>query len=152
MRRIGLLLPAAADDAAYQSWVGAFLQALGQSGWEIGSNLKIETRWATASADDIRKHAAELVALAPEVLVHGNGPVAALLQATRKVPIVFPVAGDPVAGPVNNKGQGSSSARLWRLLGGLAYGSLPSGSASIHRQCSASAALSTAQASPWRSR
>ena len=99
MRRIGLLLPAAADDAAYQSWVGAFLQALGQSGWEIGSNLKIETRWATASTDDIRKHAAELVALAPEViLVHGNGPVAALLQATRKVPIVFPVAGDPVAG------------------------------------------------------
>ena len=66
MRRIGLLLPAAADDAAYQFWVGAFLQALGQSGWEIGSNLKIETRWATASTDDIRKHAAELVALAPD--------------------------------------------------------------------------------------
>ena len=81
MRRIGLLLPAAADDAAYQSWVGAFLKALGQSGWEIGSNLKIETRWATASTDDIRKHAAELVALAPEViLVHGNGPVAAFCR------------------------------------------------------------------------
>jgi DNA invertase Pin-like site-specific DNA recombinase len=53
----------------------------------------------------------------------------------------------PIAPALENE-----SVRLWRLLGGLAYGSLPSGSASIHRQCSASVALSTAQASPWRSR
>jgi putative tryptophan/tyrosine transport system substrate-binding protein len=97
MRRIGVLLPAAADDPQFQARVGAFLQALALSGWTIGRNLRIDTRWATINADDIRKHAAELVALAPDViLAHGAGAVGALLQATRTVPIVFPVLGDPV--------------------------------------------------------
>jgi putative ABC transport system substrate-binding protein len=98
MRRIGILLPATADDASYQPRVGAFLQGLQQSVWTIGRNVRIETRWAGANAADIRRHAAELVALAPDViLAHGSATVGSLLQATRVVPIVFPIVGDPVA-------------------------------------------------------
>ncbi len=98
VRRIGVLLPAASDDAEFQARVGAFLQGLQQSGWSIGRNLRIDTRWATANADDIRRHAAELVTLAPDViLAHGASTMRPLLQVTRSVPIVFPVAGDPVA-------------------------------------------------------
>ena len=92
-----MLLPATADDPRFQTWVGAFLQGLGQLGWNIGRNVRIDTRWATANADDIRRHAAELAALAPDVvLAHGGSTVGPLLQATRTVPIVFPVAIDPV--------------------------------------------------------
>src|SRR5204862_1854188 len=62
------------------------------------SNLRIDTRWATTNAAEIRRHAAELAALAPDlILAHGGSTVGPLLQATRTVPIVFPVAGDPVA-------------------------------------------------------
>jgi ABC-type uncharacterized transport system substrate-binding protein len=101
VRRIGVLLPAAADDAEYQAWVGAFLQGLALSGWTIGRNVRIDTRWATTNPDDIRRHAVELAALAPDIiLAHGNAAVVALQQATRAVPIVFPVAGDPVAGGI----------------------------------------------------
>jgi ABC-type uncharacterized transport system substrate-binding protein len=97
MRRIAVLLPATADDPQFQTWVGAFLQGLGQLGWTIGRNVRIDTRWASANADDIRRHAAELAALAPDVvLAHGGGTVGPLLQATRTVPIVFPAAIDPV--------------------------------------------------------
>jgi ABC-type uncharacterized transport system substrate-binding protein len=98
MRRIGILLPAAADDAEYQARVGAFLQALALLGWTVGRNVRIDTRWATANAADIRRHAAELAALAPDIiLAHGASTVGPLLQATRTVPIVFPVVSDPVA-------------------------------------------------------
>ena len=98
MRRIGVLLNAAADDSDFQAWVGAFLQALALLGWTIGRNVRIDTRWATANAGEIRRHAAELVALAPDViLAHGSSTVGALVQATRTVPIVFPVVSDPVA-------------------------------------------------------
>jgi putative ABC transport system substrate-binding protein len=87
VRRIGVLLPAAADNPDYQPWVGAFLQELSQLGWSIGRNVLIDTRWATTNAD-IRKQAAELVALAPDViLAHGSNTVGALLQATRTVPV-----------------------------------------------------------------
>ena len=97
MRRIGILLAAAADDPVFQPWVGAFLQGLALSGWTLGRNVRLDTRWAMTAAD-IRRHAAELVALAPDViLAHGAVTVGPLLQATRTVPIVFPVAGDPVA-------------------------------------------------------
>jgi putative ABC transport system substrate-binding protein len=97
MRRIGVLLPTTADDPVFQDRVGAFLQGLERSGWTIGRNVRIDTRWATANAAEVRRHAAELAALAPDViLAHGGGPVGALLQATRTVPIVFPIAGDPV--------------------------------------------------------
>jgi putative tryptophan/tyrosine transport system substrate-binding protein len=97
MRRIGVLLPATADDPEYQARIGAFLQGLAQLGWTIGRNVRIDTRWATANAADIRRHAAELAALAPDViLAHGSSTVGPLLQATRTVPIVFPIVGDPV--------------------------------------------------------
>ena len=69
----------------------------GALGWTIGRNVRIDIRWATANAAEIRRHAAELAALAPDViLAHGASTVGPLLQATRTVPIVFPVAGDPV--------------------------------------------------------
>jgi putative tryptophan/tyrosine transport system substrate-binding protein len=98
MRRIGVLLPAAADDPEFQARMAAFHQGLQQSGWTIGRNARIDTRWATTSAAEIRRHAAELAALAPDViLAHGASIVGPLLQATRTVPIVFPVVSDPVA-------------------------------------------------------
>src|ERR1700760_1017415 len=97
MRRIGVLLPAAADDPVYQAWVGTFLQGLALLGWTIDRNVRIDIRWATANDTEIRRHAAELAALAPDViLAHGSSTVTALLQATRTVPIVFPFAVDPV--------------------------------------------------------
>ena len=99
MRRIGILLNASSDDPQYQAWVGAFLQALALLDWTIGRNVRIDTRWAGANAAEIQRHAAELVALAPDViLAHGAGPVEALLQATRTVPIVFVAVIDPVGG------------------------------------------------------
>jgi putative ABC transport system substrate-binding protein len=98
VRRIGVLLPATADDVDFQVRVGAFLQGLQQADWAIGRNVRIDTRWATANAAEIRRHAAELAALAPDViLAHGASTVGPLLQATRTVPVVFPVIGDPVA-------------------------------------------------------
>jgi putative ABC transport system substrate-binding protein len=97
MRRIGVLLPASADDARFQTFVGAFLQELQSLGWSIGRNVRIDTRWATTNPVAIGKHATELAALAPDViLAHGSMTVGPLLEATRTVPIVFPVAADPV--------------------------------------------------------
>jgi putative ABC transport system substrate-binding protein len=98
MRRIGVLLAAAADDAEFQARIGAFLQGLQQLGWTDGRNVRIDTRWATTNADDIRRHAAELAALAPDVILAATGTVtvAPLLQATRTVPIVFVSVIDPV--------------------------------------------------------
>jgi ABC-type uncharacterized transport system substrate-binding protein len=96
MRRIGVLMYLAADDPEGQARLAAFAQALKQSGWNEGRNLRIDTRWARA--DDVHRHAAELVALAPDVVVAATGTatVAPLLQATRTVPIVFVTVVDPV--------------------------------------------------------
>jgi putative ABC transport system substrate-binding protein len=95
MRLVGILLPTVSDNMAYQTWVGAFLQGMAQSGWIIGRNVQIETRWAGVKTDDIRLRAQGLVALAPDViLAHGASTVGPLLQLTRSIPIVFPV--DPV--------------------------------------------------------
>jgi putative tryptophan/tyrosine transport system substrate-binding protein len=97
MRRIGVLLSVAADDAEFQARFGAFLQALALLGWTIGRNVQIDARWATNSDAEIRRHAAELAALAPDViLTSGPSAVGALLQATRTVPIVFVGTVDPV--------------------------------------------------------
>jgi putative tryptophan/tyrosine transport system substrate-binding protein len=97
VRRIGVLLPAAADDPVFQPWVGAFLQGLALSGWTLGRNVRLDTRWAMTAAD-IRRHAAELVALAPDViLAHGAVTVGPLLQATRTVPIDGGNPGQPCA-------------------------------------------------------
>jgi putative tryptophan/tyrosine transport system substrate-binding protein len=96
--RVGALLPATADDAVFQARIGAFLQELALLGWSIGRNLQIEIRWASANPNEIRRHAAELVALRPDViLATGDSTMPPLLQATRTVPIVFPVVVDPVA-------------------------------------------------------
>jgi putative tryptophan/tyrosine transport system substrate-binding protein len=97
MRRIGVLLPAAADDPVFQARLAAFHQGLALLGWTIGRNVRVDVRWATANAAEIRRHAAELVALAPDViLATGDSTMPPLLQATRTVPIVFPVVNDPV--------------------------------------------------------
>jgi putative ABC transport system substrate-binding protein len=97
VRRIGVLNPASADDAVWQTRMGAFQQELALLGWNIGRNVRIDIRWATTNAAEIRKQTTELVALAPDViLAAGDSTVPPLLQATRTVPIVFPVATDPV--------------------------------------------------------
>ena len=99
MRRIGVLLPTTADDVNYQAWLGAFHQGLAKSGWIIGRNVLIDTHWAGNKADEVRRRAAELVALAPDmILAHGASALRPLLETTRTVPIVFPVAADPVGG------------------------------------------------------
>jgi putative tryptophan/tyrosine transport system substrate-binding protein len=98
VRRVGVLLPASTDDTAFQDRIGAFLQGLQQSGWAIGRNVRIDIRWATNNPAEIRRHAAELAALAPDVvLAFAASTVGAMLQATRSVPIVFPGVADPVA-------------------------------------------------------
>jgi putative ABC transport system substrate-binding protein len=96
MRHIGVLIGNAADDAESQARTEAFAQGLAQLGWVDGRNVRIDTRWATA--DDIRRHAAELAELAPDVILAATGTltVAPLLQATRTVPIVFVLVIDPV--------------------------------------------------------
>src|SRR5262245_4851617 len=93
MRRIGVLVASTADDAEAQARMAAFLQGLAQLGWSDGRNVQIDLRWATTNADELRRHAAELTTLAPDVLVAATGTttVAPLLQATRTVPIVFVV-------------------------------------------------------------
>jgi putative ABC transport system substrate-binding protein len=97
LRRIAIILPAAADDVEFQSWVGAFLQALAKFDWTIGRNVRVDIHWATPYAANIRKHAAEVVALAPDVIVAaGTSTVGPILQATRGVPVVFPTVLDPV--------------------------------------------------------
>jgi ABC-type uncharacterized transport system substrate-binding protein len=98
MRRIGVLLPATADDAVFQARVGAFLQELALLDWTIGRNVRIDVHWASTNANEIRRHAMELVSLTPDViLATGDSTMPALLQATRTIPIVFPVVVDPVA-------------------------------------------------------
>jgi putative ABC transport system substrate-binding protein len=99
MRRIGLLLTAAADDPESLARVGAFLQGLQELGWTDGRNVRLEYRWGSGDGERIRKYAAELVALAPDViLVTGNSGMGPLQQATRTLPIVFVNAADPVGG------------------------------------------------------
>ena len=97
LRRIGVLTGSTADDPDMQARLSALLQGLAQLGWTIGRNVQIDTRWTGGNAVEIRKHATELAALAPDViLAHGASTVGPLLQATRTVPIVFPVVADPV--------------------------------------------------------
>ena len=97
MRRVGVLMPLAADDAEGQARLAAFLQGLQQLGWIDGSNVRIDTRWTTGDAERIRRDAAELLALAPDVILAAGGQIMTLLlQATRTVPIVFTQTPDPV--------------------------------------------------------
>jgi putative ABC transport system substrate-binding protein len=97
MRRIGVLMSTATDDPEGQARIAAFAQGLQQLGWTDSRNVRIDTRWTLGDADDARKYAAELVALAPDVmLASGGAAVGSLLQATRTVPIVFAIVPDPV--------------------------------------------------------
>ena len=99
MRRIGALMNLAADDPEAASRVAAFAQGLGELGWTIGRNVRMDAKWAAGNADNFRKYAAELVALAPDGILATSTPaVAALQQATHTVPIVFVLVIDPVGG------------------------------------------------------
>jgi putative ABC transport system substrate-binding protein len=116
VRRIGILLPVAADDAEFQTRVGAFLQGLQQLGWTIGRNVRIDTRWAGASASEIRRHAAELVALAPDViLAHGAPTLGPLLEATRTVPLCSRSSGirSPPASSIAWRGRAATPPVSW---------------------------------------
>jgi putative ABC transport system substrate-binding protein len=111
-RRIGVLMHLAADDPEAQARIGAFLQGLQEWGWAVGRNVRIEYRWAAGDAERIRKYAAELVALAPDViLATGGAVVGPLLEATSTVPVVFAQTPDPVgAGFVTTLARPGSNA------------------------------------------
>jgi len=97
VRRIGVLMPAAADDRDAQDRLAAFLQGLQQSGWSVGRNVRIEYSWTSSDVDSVRKSAADLVALAPDViLANGSAAMGPLLRVTRAVPVVFAAVADPV--------------------------------------------------------
>jgi putative ABC transport system substrate-binding protein len=97
MQRIGVLMSIAADDPESPARITAFAQGLQELGWTVGRNLRIDYRWGAGDTDLFRKYAAELVALAPDVILAGGGStVPPLLQATRTIPVVFAVTADPV--------------------------------------------------------
>jgi putative tryptophan/tyrosine transport system substrate-binding protein len=96
MRRIGVLSSLAADDQDNNVRLAAFQQRLQQLGWTDGHNVRIDYRFAGANPENYRKYAAELVALAPDVILAPGGSLAHMLQATRTVAIVFAFAADPV--------------------------------------------------------
>jgi putative tryptophan/tyrosine transport system substrate-binding protein len=99
MRRVGVLTPFAADDAEGNARLAAFVQGLEQSGWTVGKNVRIDDRRGDGTAATMRRYAAELVALAPDVILAASSTaIAPLLESTRTVPIVFAGVGDPVAG------------------------------------------------------
>ena len=98
MRRIGVLMSTRAGDPEGEARRAAFLHGLQELGWTIGRDVQIDIRWSAGNAGDIRKYAAELVALAPDVILASGGSVVGpLLQATRTVPVVFTQIPDPVA-------------------------------------------------------
>jgi putative tryptophan/tyrosine transport system substrate-binding protein len=97
VRRMGVLMPYAASDPQVQARIGALLQGLQQFGWSVGTNIKIDYRWSAGNEDDTRKYAAELVALAPDVIfASGSAGVGPMQRATRTIPIVFALVPDPV--------------------------------------------------------
>jgi putative ABC transport system substrate-binding protein len=112
VRRIGVLMNLAADDAEGQARLAAFLQGLQEAGWAVGQNVRIDLRWGAGDPDRFRKQAAELVALTPDVVLASSLPVVGpLLQATRTVPIVFVQVVDPVgAGLVASLAQPGGNA------------------------------------------
>src|SRR5258708_32517443 len=101
IRRVGALMPYAANDPQGQERNAAFLQGLQQLGWTVGQNLQIDYRWSGGNEDDTRKYAAELVGLSPDVIFGPGSATAGILRrATRTVPTVFTNGPDPVgAGP-----------------------------------------------------
>jgi putative tryptophan/tyrosine transport system substrate-binding protein len=112
VRRVGVLMNVNADDPDQQANVETFVQVLRQLGWVDGRNVQIETRWAGGDPAEIRRHAEQLIALAPDVVVAtGNAAMGPLLQATRTVPIVFNGVVDPAgAGFVDSMAQPGGNA------------------------------------------
>jgi putative ABC transport system substrate-binding protein len=99
VRRVGVFMPGVADDPEFQARNAAFLQGLGELGWSVGRNLRIDYRWGRGDTERYRAYAAELVALAPDVILAlGTSTVTALLRTSRSVPIVFANVIDPVGG------------------------------------------------------
>src|SRR5215210_5958690 len=99
MRRIGVFMPGAADNSEFQDRLAAFLQGLGEFGWTVGRNVRIDYRWGAGNTERYRFMAEELVSLAPAVILGGRpSTVTALRRATRTVPIVFANVTDPVGG------------------------------------------------------
>jgi len=118
VRRVGMLIGQAADDVDGKARLAAFVQGLQQLGWTDGRNVRIDTRWGGGDADRMRRYAAELVALAPDViLAGGTAAVGILLQATRTVPIVFASVADPVgAGYVDSVARPGGNATGFLLF------------------------------------
>ena len=106
-----------ADDPESPSRLAAFAQGLQQLGWTVGQNVRVDYRWGGSNADNMRKYAAELVALAPDViLAHSSSAVAPLLHSTRTIPIVFTIVADPVgAGYVDSLARpgGNATGFAW---------------------------------------
>jgi len=114
MRRIGVLMGSAENDSEAQAWVAAFREALQKLGWTEGRNIRIDTRWASADVEAMQRFARELVALQPDLILSQSTPaVAALLQQTRTIPIVFALIANPVgsgfvASPFDLYGRGGA--------------------------------------------
>ena len=101
MRRIGVLMARSANDPEGQAFVAAFLQGLQELGWSDGRNAIVDIRWFTGNSADARKYAAELVALAPHVILAvGTLGVSAVKRETQTIPIVFNSVSDPVGAGV----------------------------------------------------
>ena len=117
-RLIGVLMPTAIDQPVSRPRLAALLDGLKQAGWSDGQNLRMEVRWTSGNADLMRKYAAELVALAPDVIVTaGSATLTPLLQATRTVPIVFVHVPDPVgAGYVDSMARPGGNATGFLLF------------------------------------
>jgi putative ABC transport system substrate-binding protein len=112
MRHVGVLLAVASGDAEYVTLIKAFLQRLQQLGWNDGTNVRIDVRWSGASAEAVYKHAADLAALGPDVIVApGSASAGPLLKVTPNIPVVFTVVPDPVgAGFVDSLDQPGGNA------------------------------------------
>src|SRR5215470_15355975 len=118
MRRIGVLMSVAAEDSEGPARTAAFAHGLEQLGWSVGGNARIDYRWGAGDGDRIRRYAAELVALAPDVIMAtGSATLGPLLQATRTVAIVFVHVPDPVgAGFVDSLPLPGSNATRFTLF------------------------------------
>jgi putative tryptophan/tyrosine transport system substrate-binding protein len=96
VRRIGVLMALAADDPEGQARLTAFAQGLQELGWSVGRNVRIDYRWAAGDTNRYCSYTAELLALAPDVVLAVGSSAMGPLQATRSVPVVFVQVGDPV--------------------------------------------------------
>jgi ABC-type uncharacterized transport system substrate-binding protein len=97
VRRVATLAGTAGDDPMTQDRLGAFLDGMRQLGWDNGRNFQLDQRWGAGNPDEVRRHARELVALAPDaILASGTAAIQPLMQATRTIPIIFTNVADPV--------------------------------------------------------